>query len=208
MPGAIVPNRVDVAAFQRFGQEKGTQLFVYVGLGDWEEKPGSGLVETFGNDASGILDYADLFIMPFCVLRLSGKYDSCCSYGVNYQNYALDGCVAAPVSTPTATATPPVQTPTVTPGCAVTVSGQVCDAPAGPGQGIAGAQVVVHLDVPRTFSATADGNGRYSLLVPEPYACRVVSVEAAAYGYAATRVPVTPAALVAQPMCNFALRRP
>jgi hypothetical protein len=68
--------------------------------------------------------------------------------------------------------------------------------------------VVVHLDVPRTFSATTDPGGRYSLLVPEPYACRVVSMEASANRYAAILVPVTPAALLAQPTRNFALLRP
>ena len=121
---------------------------------------------------------------------------------------ALDDCSAVPTSTPTPTPAPPVQTPTVTPSCAVTVSGQVYDATAGPDRGIAGAQVVIHLDVPRIFSATTDPDGRYSLLVPEPYGCRVVSLEATANGYAATLVPITPAALLAQPTRNFALTRP
>jgi carboxypeptidase family protein len=106
-------------------------------------------------------------------------------------------------STPTATPRPTAPTPTATPNCEITVTGRVYDKVSG--QDISGAVISAQLSVPRTFQVTSGSDGSYSLLLPDPYGCRVEGLEVAADGYHGESLAVTAAALQAEPVRNFAL---
>jgi hypothetical protein len=114
-------------------------------------------------------------------------------------------------ATPTATGTPTPTTtfspqPTLTPTpCEVTVVGQVYEADVSPTQGIAGARIVARLNFPRSFDATTDASGHYSLFLPEMYGCYVESLDVSASGYVSQSLPVSITELRNQPTRNFAL---
>jgi hypothetical protein len=89
----------------------------------------------------------------------------------------------------------------------VTVVGQVYEAGVSPTQGIAGARIVARLNFPRSFDATTDASGHYSLFLPEMYGCYVESLDVSANGYASQSLPVSITELRNQPTRNFALLR-
>jgi len=107
----------------------------------------------------------------------------------------------APVPTPTPRPIEP--TPTATPNCEITVTGRVYDK--GSGEDISGAVLSAQLSVPRTFQTTSGSGGAYALLLPDPYGCRVESLEVSADGFRSESLAVTFAALQAEPIRNFAL---
>jgi hypothetical protein len=111
----------------------------------------------------------------------------------------------APNATPTTTFSPQ-PSPTATP-CEVTVVGQVYEADVSPTQGIAGARIVARMNFPRSFDATTDASGHYSLFLPEMYGCDVESLEVSGNGYVSQSLPVSITELRNQPTRNFALVR-
>ncbi len=105
-----------------------------------------------------------------------------------------------PVDTPTPTSTP------VPPG-SVTLAGRVTDAELG--TGIEGATVSVRMScVPRSFQATSDSAGHYSVVVPADYlnACGGGTFEAYRGDYDVLSVPLTADEMRAQPERDVSLK--
>lgn len=124
-------------------------------------------------------------------------------YGASAPEPVATAPTQSPTPSGTATATP---SPTPTPPGTITLTGRVTGALTG--QPIAGATVAVQVCQPhQPFQVQTGPDGRYQLLVPEPYPiiCQSFTLSARAAGYLAVERAMTVAELMRQPEQDFAL---
>ncbi len=122
---------------------------------------------------------------------------------MRYGAAAPEAVATAPTASPTATG---AVTPTPTPPGTLTLTGRVTSAVTG--QPIAGATVAAQVCQPhQPFQAQTGPDGRYQLLVPEPYpiSCQSFTLSARAAGYLTVERVMAVADLLRQPEQSFAL---